>query len=215
MQSCIFCGAQQPVHNKLLSHAFVSDIVQRQIDAGISEPIVNFLCSYITAETHRIQETQAKNEIEAPTVIALNDNEDANSCNGDEEHENTYFNSCMCCYYWISRRQKQQLIPLPMQNLLWFAQTLTGCEKKKCDSRILLRLVKTITESGNMYARFFEAEELQAMLQIKERWQNADASVSKQGDNSFCVKKQLASVWHSNNGESILIAHAQAADLLR
>ena len=66
-----------------------------------------------------------------------------------------------------------------------------------------------------MYARFFEAEELQAMQQIKERWQNADAGVSKQGDHFFCVKKQLASIWHSNNGESILIAHAQAADLLR
>ena len=147
--------------------------------------------------------------------MTLNDNEDAKSSNADEEHEQKYFYSCMCCFYWISRRQKQQLIPLPMQNLLWFARTLTGCERKKCDSRILLRLVKTITESGNMYARFFEAEELQAMQQIKERWQNADAGVSKQGDNSFCIKKQLASVWHSNNGESILIAHAQAADLLR
>ncbi len=68
---------------------------------------------------------------------------------------------------------------------------------------------------GVWYVRFFEVEELQAMLQIKERLQNADAGVTKQGDNSFCVKKQLASVWYSNNGESILIAHAQAADLLR
>ena len=189
--------------------------MQRQIDAGISEPIVNFLYSYITSEMHEIQQTQAQNETAEQNVITLNDNEDDKSCNADEEHENKYFYSCMCCFYWISRRQKQQLIPLPMQNLLWFARTLTGCERKKCDSRILLRLVKTITESGNMYARFFEAEELQAMQQIKERWQNADASVSKQGDNCFCVKKQLASVWHSNNGESILIAHAQAADLLR
>ena len=104
MQSCIFCGAQQAVHSKQLSHAFVSNIVQRQIDAGSSDPIVNFLYSYITSEMHEIQETQAQNETEEQNVITLNDNEDAKSCNADEEHENKYFNSCMCFYYWISRR---------------------------------------------------------------------------------------------------------------
>jgi hypothetical protein len=212
MQSCIFCGAQQPVLNKLLSHEFVTNIVQRQIDAGISEPIVNFLCSYIAAEIHAGSDTAGRNEIAA--MDGVEDTEDANSC-ADEEQSTTCFYSCMCCYYWISRRKKHQLVPLPMQNLLWFTRTLTGCEKKKCDSRILLRLVKTITEPGNMYARFFEAEELQAMLKIKELCDNAEAVANKQGESSFCVKKRLAAIWHANNGESILLAHADAADLLR
>jgi hypothetical protein len=214
MQSCIFCGAQQPVLNKLLPHAFVSDIVHRQLDPGISEPIVNFLYSYITAEMHAVPDSAGKNETEALDCIALQDTEDANSC-ADEEYGNKFFHSCMCCYYWISRRKKHQLVPLPMQNLLWFIRTLTGCEKKKCDSRILLRLVKTITETGNMYARFFEAEELQAMLEIKDLSTNAETAANKQGESSFCVKKRLAAIWHANNGESILLAHADAADLLR
>ena len=38
---------------------------------------------------------------------------------------------------------------------------------------------------------------------------------SKQGHPLFCVKKELAALWHSNNGDSILITHAHAADLLR
>jgi len=214
MQNCIFCGAQQPVLNKLLAHEFVLNIVQRQIDVGISEPILNFLYSYITAEIHAVSDTETKNEAAALDGIDLQNTEDANSC-ADEEHAPTCVYSCMCCYYWIARRKKHKLVPLPMQNLLWFIRTLTGCEKKKCDSRILLRLVKTITEPGNMYARFFEPEELQAMLQIKQLSENAEAVANKQGESSFCVKKMLAAIWHANNGESILLSHADAADLLR
>jgi hypothetical protein len=153
-----------------------------------------------------VQETQLPEQLGA--------NEENADMEAEEEHTSTYFTSCMCCYYWVSRREKQQIVPLPMQNLLWFVRTLRGCEKKKCDSRLLLRLVKTITEVGNMYAHFFEAAELRGMLTIKELSQHASEALVKQGDNSFCVKKQLAAMWHSNNGESILIPHAHEADLL-
>jgi hypothetical protein len=110
-----------------------------------------------------------------------------------------------------------------MQNLFWYVRTLTGSEKKKCDSRLLLRLVKTITETGNMYASFFTLSELHGMLAIGHLAQkdfdlvskHVSKHVSKQGQPSFCVKKELAMLWHSNNGDSILITHAHAADLLR
>jgi len=48
-----------------------------------------------------------------------------------------------------------------MQNLLWYVRTLKGCERKKYDSLLLLRLVKKVTERRNMYARFFDSSELQ------------------------------------------------------
>jgi hypothetical protein len=217
MHTCIFCGAREPVHCKHLLHAFVWEIVQRQKEAGMSEPIVDFLCSYITAEMHKPTTSNTIVGQEAQVVPGLLPEKDADDSDIDAEYDDggAYFNSCMCCYYWVSRRQKHQLVPLPMQNLLWYVRTLMGCEKKKCDSRLLLRLVKTITESGNMYARFFEPCELRGMLAIKELSQHASAEVARQGESSFCVKKQLAALWHSNNGESILIGHAHAADLLR
>ena len=207
MQTCIFCGAQDPVHCKLLSHSFVWQIVQRQKDAGISEPIVNFMCSHISAEMHKVSLALAASATSEETELEENDDL--------EDNNNNHLQSCMCCYYWVARRQKQHLVPLPMQNLLWYVRTLKGCEKKKCDSRILLRLVKTITESGNMYARFFELSELRGMTAIKELSRKTSTTAHMQGDGSFCVKKQLAALWHSNNGQSILIAHSHAADLLR
>jgi hypothetical protein len=209
------------VHCKHLSHAFVWDILRRQKEAGMSEPIVNFLCSHVTAEMHKVQANktivaeEAHVQDEAQDATYYNGNEEDADIDSEDENCSAHFTSCMCCYYWVSRREKQQIVPLPMQNLLWFVRTLRGCEKKKCDSRLLLRLVKTVTEAGNMYAQFFEAYELCGMLKIKEKAQNALEPVITQGENSFCVKRQLAAIWHSNNGESILIPHAHEADLLR
>ena len=111
----------------------------------MSEPILNFLCSHVTAEMHKpqanktmvVQEEQLVKEEHEANLAEANeedvdmDAEDAEDAEDDEDEPNSaYFNSCMCCYYWVSRRQKQQLAPLPMQNLLWYVRTLTGCEKK-------------------------------------------------------------------------------------
>jgi hypothetical protein len=141
---------------------------------------------------------------------------DADFDSVEEDDCEEHVHSCMCCFYWVARRQKQQLVPLPMQNLLWYVRTLKGCESNKCDSRILLRLVKTVTERWNMYARFFAASEMEGMAAIKDLSQASTATAPPvQGQRSFCVKKQLAELWHSNNAQSMLVAHAHAADLLR
>jgi hypothetical protein len=215
--TCIFCGTRNPVHGKSLHHSFVFDMVQRQMDAGINEAIVNHMCSVLAAMKY--EHTQAD--------IA----QSAGDADGAEEEQEEGFNvcSCMCCYYWVSRRRRQQLVPFPMQNLLWFVRTLTGCESKKCDSRILLRLVRTIIIEGNMYSMFFEHCELEGMREIVKI---ADEQASQiyvqydskgklrkkrksQGNALFCVKEHLAQLWHLNNGQSILLPHRQATDLLR
>jgi hypothetical protein len=277
MHNCIFCGAQEPVHCKHLSHEFVWSIVHRQKQAGVNEPVINFLYNYVLAEMQKetdkressskllpqdenmedigVQHTKKCAEECADLNIddcfddGIHDGIDDGIHDGiddvdgshqnaevetnlkecvdeyhgdDNDHANPYFNSCMCCYYWVSRRQHQNLIPLPMQNLFWYVRTLTGSEKKKCDSRLLLRLVKTITETGNMYASFFTLDELHGMLAIgqlaqlvQKDFESLNKHDSKQGHPLFCVKKELAALWHSNNGDSILITHAHAADLLR
>ena len=197
MLSCIFCGVQNPVHFKHLEHMFVSDIIQRQKEAGLSEPIVNFMCSLLATTDHNDMQVGHNEE---------------DSGQGDGKADVC---ACMCCYYWVARRKKQTLVPLPMQNLLWFVRTLIGSEKKKCDSRILLRLVKTIIQEGNMYAVFFEPCELQGMRRIAEIAAQEASRTCVQGNATFCVKKHLAQLWNMNNGQSFLLPHRQATDLLR
>jgi hypothetical protein len=71
----------------------------------------------------------------------------------DEEaadDEDTFLETCMCCYYFVSRRKTRRVVPLPMQNLLWYVRMLEACEGSKCDSRILLRLVRTVSKPGNI-----------------------------------------------------------------
>jgi hypothetical protein len=181
-----------------LDHSFVSNIVERQQQVGIQDPILNYTCSLLAAVKY--------NSIEA-------DVEEEDSAEGCSKNGNIC--SCMCCYYWVSRRKKQRLVPLPMQNLLWFVRTLTGCEAKKCDSRILLRLVKTIIIPGNTYAIFFEKCELQGMGAIAEIHDQEMSVKCMQGDTVFCVKQHIARLWFANNGKSIMLPHRQATDLLR
>lgn len=193
MNACIFCGAHAPANYKNLQISFVASILQGQHAAGIDEPIVHLMRNILAAELHKAE---------------LSEKEEENT-----EDVGSTLHSCMCCYYWVARRMRQKIVPLPMQNLLWFVRTLEGCESKRCDSRLLLRLVKTVTESGNMYARVFDARELEGMAAIKELALRANGG--RQGEDVFCVKKQLAALWHAHNGQSLLLGHAQAADLLR
>jgi hypothetical protein len=107
-----------------------------------------------------------------------------------------------------------------MQNLLWYVRTLEACEGSKCDKRILLRLVRTVTETGNIYAHLFDPDELAGMAAIKAKQGLASAgartqALREQGADGFCVKKHLAELWHRNNGGSLLLPHAGGADLLR
>jgi hypothetical protein len=205
--TCIFCGTRNPVHGKSLHHSFVLDMVQRQLDAGIKEAIVNHMCSVLAAMKY--EHTQAN------IAQSAGDADCAESAQQEELEEGLNVCSCMCCYYWVSRRRKQKLVPFPMQNLLWFVRTLTGCESKKCDSRILLRLVKTINEEGNMYALYFDKSELQGMQKNSEIAEQSASQGCVQGNSSFCVKKQLAQLWHLNNGQSMFLPHRQATNLLR
>lgn len=198
MHTCIFCGKQAPANYKNVQPCFVEDIVQRQIAAGMDDPIVNLLQNTL-ANVQRSSEPMRSAADEA----------------SESENEEDALQSCMCCYYWVMRRHKQKIVPLPMQNLLWYVRTLEGCERKRCDSRILLRLLKTITEGGNLYACLFHTQELEGMAVIKERARKVGVYASKQGDDVFCVKRQLAALWHANNGQTLMLGHAQAADLLR
>lgn len=73
---------------------------------------------------------------------------------------------------------------MPMQTLLWFVRTLRWCHGSKCDSRILLRLVNTVTQPDNMYAHLFDASELLGMTAIQQQAQAASKQQHYPGGNA-------------------------------
>jgi len=87
--------------------------------------------------------------------------------------------ACMCCFFWVDRRRTLSVTPLPMQNLLWFARTLSWCEKV-CDSRVLQRLVRTVAEPGNVFASLLDHTELQGLQCITQQMREAQAQTRLQ-----------------------------------
>jgi hypothetical protein len=76
-------------------------------------------------------------------------------------------------------------------------RTLEACEGSKCDKRILRRLVRTVTETGNIYVHLFDPDELAGMAAIKAKQGLALAcartqALREQGADGFCVKKHPA-----------------------
>lgn len=233
---------------KTIGFKRVCSLLSKQQAAGIADPVSNLMCNMMyqrdypaamallrppssdckeeetaeeagEAEGGDSEEGDAEDsETEDTETEEGEETEEAEEAEEAEEGEDTFLETCMCCYYFVSRRETRRIVPLPMQNLLWYVRMLEGCEGSKCDSRILLRLVRTIAEPGNIYARLFDPDELAGMAAIRDKKDRALAGTKgfhEQGADSFCVKKHIAELWHANNGGSLLLPHANAADLLR
>jgi hypothetical protein len=214
MLTCIFCGAHEPASYKQLGRSYVLELLQRQKDTGVSEPVLNFMWNTL------------HNEAGAGDGGGAGGGRDGGDAEDAGDAGDAQLFSCMCCYYWVERRRSMPVMPLPMQNLLWFVKTLSWCEGKKCDSRILQRLVETVAAPGNVFAALFDecellalrrlAGELAARLQRSaEKRQGGAGAQSEQAQRSFCVKRTLAALWSEQNAECLCLPHAGAADLLR
>tara|TARA_B100000902_G_scaffold398570_1_gene465856 strand:- start:2171 stop:2731 length:561 start_codon:yes stop_codon:yes gene_type:complete len=121
----------------------------------------------------------------------------------------TWICTCMCCFHWVERRKALPVPPLPMQNLLWFMMCLEWYDENKCDKRILQRLVTQVAKSYNIYHACFLPEEITGLRAIL-------ATIStKQDTQLVCIKSELARFYQRENGNGLLLAHKQLADLLR
>jgi hypothetical protein len=193
---CVFCGTSEPPQHKLLSRSYVVDLLERQRALQVSEPVLELMSAELSKRV-LLQQAEGPPEDDAA-----------------EAHEL----SCMCCYYWVERRSALDVVPLPMQKLLWFVRTLSWCESV-CDSRVLQRLVETVVEQGNVFARLFEDAELLALESIARENHSVRAaarnSVRVQGAPRFCIKRRIAQLWQSQNADCLLLPHAAAADWLR
>ena len=253
MHTCIFCGAREGGVFKLIGVRRVCLIICRQREAGVADPVLDLMCNIMCErapdEAPKLLSSSADADSSgggcgAPAERETDLREEGgdrgeeqegsgDEGSGGEEQEDdgdeeTFLETCMCCYYWVSRREAQRIVPLPMQNLLWYVRLLEVCAGKKCDSRILLRLATTVTEEGNVFACLFHADELAGLAEIKHKravaqhsgcpntLQNPPKNAFKeQGEADFCIKRHIAELWHRNNGSSLLLPHAAGAELLR
>lgn len=207
--ACAFCGRREPAHHKLLERSYVEELLARQRAAGVECPVADLM----RAELAGGEGGRAAAEAEAAEAEA--DAAEAEAAEAEAAPEPQVL-ACMCCYYWVERRRALPVAPLPMQNLLWFLRTLCWCESV-CDSRVLQRLVATVAEPGNAFARVFDESELAGLRCIARELQARPPSGAArvQGAERFCVKRALARLWRAENADSLLLPHAEAADWLR
>ena len=195
MLLCVFCGALNPPSYKQLEAGYVRKLLQKQRDAGVSEPVLNLMFNLL--ESDAADASEASSDVgEAPT------------------------SSCMCCFYWVERRRSAPVVPLPMQNLLWFARNLRWCEGGKSDSRILQRLVETVAVPGNTFAQLFDDSEMRGLRRIAgelaaQRSGLPFGPAKDQSRQRYSVKRALASLWREMNANPLCLPHGAAADLLR
>lgn len=156
---CFFCGDYDLTLFKAIPHADIQKILDMQRSAGIKEPILTF-CQNLIQEIlkHIYKQKQEQQKVQV--------NNDAD----DLENFVPFIHCCMCCYHWIARRQDVEIVPLPMQNLLWFTVTLEWCEggksKQRCDKRVLQRMIKALAKPHNIYRSLFSARELEHFEQF-------------------------------------------------
>lgn len=209
MFMCIFCGAHNPVNHKQLPYTFVSSMLQKQKEAGIADPVLHFMQNMLAGMLSRHEGA----EDEGAAGGDCGGSSRGSSCG---ELGELQLSSCMCCYYWVTRRSHMRIIPLPMQNLLWFVRQLSWCEGGKCDCRILQRLATTVTEADNAFARLFEAYELRGLGAIVDKHRGHKAQGGKsQSAQRFNMKRELAGLWSEWNGHSLLLPSGEVADLMR
>ena len=144
---CFFCGEYDLTICKSVAYSDVERILNMQKDAGMKDPVLNF-CQHLARQV--VQHIDQSNE-------QMNADTKRDGIPSEEHDKNVipFISCCMCCYHWIARRQNVKIIPLPMQNLVWFMVTLEWCEggksKQRCDKRILQRMASSLSKPRNIY----------------------------------------------------------------
>jgi hypothetical protein len=185
MQTCFFCGNENPSIAKQYAKDKVKTLLRKQEQMGIQDPV--FIC---TRNLFEAKQKEATLHEDRHTITA-----------------------CMCCHHWIQRRSDLPLPPLPMQNLLWFVLGMQWYDEKKSDKRILLRLAKEITNNANnIYRSLFLPEEITALHHIVAQvtHDKKNAVIKPRS-----IKMLLAVNYQRDNASSLFVPHKQIADWLR
>jgi hypothetical protein len=206
---------------KRISTLEVMSIVDRQLQAGMADPAILLLKNLVQPlhsqegphESHGaalggasspVREDACKRE--EPLSEACEDELDTAA---QKQHASVH--CCICCFHWINRRRELPVTVLPMQSLLYFILGIDSAESKKCDKRVLNRLTMSIgEEEHNFWRSLFSSQELSAIQYIAQK-----RRFCLQIGQDFCIKREFAALYNAQNGNGMLLASSNIADLIR
>jgi hypothetical protein len=210
----------------------VMAIVDRQLEAGMTDPAVVFLKNLVQSlHTQDEQRRRSGAALGGEDSALRQDTEPLAALGGEdsalrqdteplaEPHadefdpaaQNTSVHCCICCFHWINRRRDLPVTVLPMQSLLYFMLGIDSVESKKCDKRVLNRLTTSIAEEEhNPWRSVFLSQELNAIQYIAQK-RRFCLHIGQQ----FCIKREFADLYHAQNGYGMLVSSSNIADLIR
>ena len=213
--ACIFCGDTRMVVYKRIAALEVMAIVDRQLEAGMTDPAVVFLKNLVQSlHTQDEQRRRSGAALGGEDSALRQDTEPLAEPHADEfdpAAQNTSVHCCICCFHWINRRRDLPVTVLPMQSLLYFMLGIDSVESKKCDKRVLNRLTTSIAEEEhNPWRSVFLSQELNAIQYIAQK-RRFCLHIGQQ----FCIKREFAELYHAQNGHGMLVSSSNIADLIR
>jgi len=199
-RTCIFCGDNQYATFRRVPKSILLDIVEKQKNAKMNDHICIFFANLIQS----ILQVNEAMQVEIPQEeLVVQDDEEEN------ETDNCFF-ACLCCWHWISRRLSWPITLLPMQSLYFFLTTVSSIENKKIDSRILSRLMCTLTNENNVYRNLFSDRQLLFFSSFyADRGHVSDQVFQHK------IKLIMAQIYYERNGQSIFFCDNYVGEFLR
>jgi hypothetical protein len=214
--ACIFCGDTRMVVYKRIPTREVTTIVDRQLEAGMTDPAVIFLKNLVQSlhaaagQRERIDAALGGESslLREGTPLSEPHDDDVDPA-AQKTHASVH--CCICCFHWINRRRDLPVTVLPMQSLLYFLLGIDSVESKKCDKRVLNRLTMSLgEEEHNPWRSVFSSQELNAIQYIAQK-RRFCLHIGQQ----FCIKREFADLYHAQNGHGMLLSSSNIADLIR
>lgn len=199
-RTCIFCGDNQYATFRRVSTSILLEIIAKQKNAKMHDHVSIFFGNLIQSIVQINEAMREKNPDEE--TVEINDEQEYDT-------ENCFF-ACLCCWHWISRRLNWPITLLPMQSLYYFLTTVSSIENKKIDSRILSRLMCTLTNENNVYRNLFSDKQLLFFFSF-----HADRSHIRDQEVEQKLKLVMAQAYNHINGQSILLCENYVGEFLR
>lgn len=184
-RACIFCGSLEETNHRSLFLEDVLNLVLNQHAKGIVEPV----------------NTAMRNILSVPAPHSPR-------AEGDGAEQERVVNTCMCCFHWVNKRQYNEFVRFPMQNLFWYTKSFSLLKRRNYDARILHRLARAVTQPQgpsavhNFYITLFYEEEVALLQQV------AAAPVAE-------LHNLFARHYYEHNGSPLFLPDARVTDAVR
>lgn len=210
-RTCIFCGDNEYATFRRVPKNILLDIVAKQKNAKMNDHICIFFANLIQSILKINEAMQDELSEDELSEFGVHDKQDEDVQDGEQENEtdNCFF-ACLCCWHWISRRLTWPITLLPMQSLYFFLTTVSSIENKKIDSRILSRLMCTLTIQNNVYRNLFSKHQLSFFYSFY-----ADRGHVKDQVFQHKLKFIMAQIYYESNGQSMFFCENYVGEFLR